>query len=204
MISIIIPIIRPEKAARCIKSAKETAGLPECEYEFVTEEDKDRIGCPKMVRKLTKKASGSLICFLGDDTIPQESFLMHALVDMAGLPDGWGLVGIDDQIRLKDRIKAPAHWLADKRLLPYLDGDFFHTGYRHCYCDNELADRCAAIGRYKFSERSFVYHDHVIMDADNDDKDYQRVYNNDNLIHDLMLYRHRRTNNWKGAIKNGG
>jgi hypothetical protein len=184
--------------------ARENAGISESEYEFVTEEDKDRIGCPKMVKKLVARASGSLVCFLGDDTIPQESFLMHALVEMAGLPDGWGLIGIDDQIRLKDRVKAPAHWLADKRLLPYLDGEFFHTGYRHCYCDNELADRCGELGRYKFSERSFVYHDHVIMDNDNDDADYQRVYSDDYLIHDILLYRKRRRNGWKGAIKNGG
>ena len=120
-----------------MEAVRLNAGIPEHDYEFVTEEDKERIGCPKMVKKLTDRASGSLICFLGDDTIPQHEFLVHALAEMAGLPDCWGLIGIDDNIRLKGRKKAPAHWLADKRLLPYLDGEFFHTGYRHCYCDND-------------------------------------------------------------------
>jgi len=203
MISIIIPIIRPQKAERCIEAIRVNSGLPDGAYEIVTKEDRGRIGCPKMVKQLTAEACGSLICFLGDDTVPQENFLKFALQDMETLPDGWGLIGIDDNIRFADTVRAPAHWLADKRLLPYLDGEFFHTGYRHCYCDNELMDRCVALGRYKFSERAFVYHDHVISDAANDDSDYRRIYSTDYMMHDMMLYRKRRANNWKGAYKNG-
>ena len=117
-----------------------------------------------------------MVCFLGDDTIPQEGFLKHALEAMAALPDGWGLVGFDDNIRIKGTIKAAAHWLADKRLLPLVGGEFFHTGYRHCWCDNELCVRASELGRYVFCEEAYVYHDHVIVDIKNDDPDYRRVY----------------------------
>ena len=195
--SIIIPVIRPEKAERCKNVIIENAGIPAIQYEIVAEEDIARIGAPRMVKKLTDSCQGKLVCFLGDDTIPQKDFLKNALEAMATLPDGWGLVGFDDNIRLEGTIKAPAHWLADKRLLPLLEGEFFHTGYRHCYCDNELSIRCAEMGRYIFCEKAFVYHDHVLVDQRNDDPDYQRVYSLDWLAHDTLLFRKRRGNGWK-------
>lgn len=150
LISIIIPVIRPDKAARCCNAIIENSGIPRSQYEIVTEEDKDRIGAPRMVKKLTDESTGDLVCFLGDDTIPQKDFLKNALEAMATLPDGWGLVGFDDNIRLRGQIKAAAHWLGNKKLLPLLDGCFFHTGYKHCWCDNELTIRAAELGRYIF------------------------------------------------------
>ena len=202
LISIIIPVIRPDKAVRCRNAIIENAGIPDSQYEIVTEEDTERIGAPKMVKKMTDSCQGELVCFLGDDTVPQKDFLKHALESMATLPDGWGLVGFNDNIRQKGSTQAAAHWLADKRLLPLLGGEFFHVGYRHCWCDNELCLRAKELGRYVFCEAAYIYHDHTLVDRKNDDPDYRRVYSNEWLAHDVVLFRQRRRNNWvtpKGA-----
>jgi len=195
MISIIIPVIRPDKAIRCCKAIKENSGIPESLYEIVTEEDTKRIGAPMMVKKMTDSCRGELVCFLGDDTIPQEGFLRYALEAMATLPEGWGVVGFNDN--LYEKGKAPTHWLADKRMLPLLGGEFFHVGYRHCWCDNELWVRASELGKSIFCERAFVYHDHIMVDERNDDVDYQRVYSYEWMAHDVILFRKRKRNNWQ-------
>ena len=111
MVSIIIPIIRPDKAAKCIEAIKRNAG--DVPYEIVTEIDIDGIGCPRMVEKLTNLAKYDLVMFLGDDTEPMEGFLQAALDAMATLPDGWGVVGLNTQHE-KTKSNYQAHWLADK------------------------------------------------------------------------------------------
>ena len=202
LISIIIPVIRPDKAIRCCNAIIQNSGIPESLYEIVTEEDTERIGAPKMVKKMTDSCKGDSVCFLGDDTIPQEGFLKYALEMMATLPEGWGMVGFDDNLRQTGSNKAATHWLADKRLLPLVDGEFFHTGYRHCWCDNELCLRASELGRYIFCEKAYIYHDHVLVDSNNDDADYRRVYSNEWMAHDVILFRQRKRNNWqtpKGA-----
>jgi GT2 family glycosyltransferase len=197
LISIIIPIIRPEKAGRCIEAILKNAGIDRSLYEIITEEDTKRIGAPKMVKKMTDSCKGDLVCFLGDDTIPGKDFLKHAVDVMETLPDGWGLVGFDDNVRLKGQMKSSAHWLADRRLLPLLGSEFFHTGYWHCWCDNELSLRCTELGRYVFCEEAYIYHDHPIVDPGSDDPDYRRVYSDEWLAHDVILFRKRKRNNWQ-------
>lgn len=193
-ISVIIPVIRPEKAERCIAALKIDSSFKD--FEIVTDEDKNRIGCPKMVKDLVGKAKYDLVCFLGDDTIPQPGMLSRALDAMGTLPGGWGMVGINDDVRPPHTDKPVAHWLADKRLLALLGGEFFHTGYVHCWCDNELTDRCKALGRYVFAEDAKVLHDHPILNPEADDADYRRVYLPKNYTHDLRLYRRRKRNKW--------
>jgi GT2 family glycosyltransferase len=197
LVSIIIPVIRPNKAARCIEAIEKNSGVDRGTYEIVTEEDTERIGAPMMVKKLTNLSNGQMVCFLGDDTIPQRGFLKNAIKAMDTLPDGWGLVGFDDNIRLRGQHKAAAHWLGHKKLLPLLDGEFFNTGYKHCWCDNELTVRASELGRYVFCEEAYVYHDHPIVDLKSDDRDYRRVYSQDWLMHDVTLFRKRRRNNWQ-------
>ena len=51
------------------------------------------------------------------------------------------------------------HWLASRKLLPRL-GDFFSSAYRHCYCDNELTERCRQLGRFTYAEHARIVHDH--------------------------------------------
>jgi len=135
MISIIIPVIRPEKAARCIeaisKEYKFTCSssveysfdfiAEQCHFEIIAEEDKDHVGCPAMVKKLVDKARGDTIMFLGDDTIPQPGFLRSAIIAMDKLPDGWGVVGLNTQ---DDRpgvgFNDHAHWMASKKMLKHI------------------------------------------------------------------------------------
>ncbi|MFH2075419.1 MAG: hypothetical protein ABIJ57_08750, partial [Pseudomonadota bacterium] len=96
-VSIIIPVIRPESAARCIKAINENAGVPRETFEIVSAQDHDRIGCPEMVKMLTGKTRHDLVMFLGDDTIPEAGFLKEAIEAMETLPDGWGVVGLNTE-----------------------------------------------------------------------------------------------------------
>ena len=186
-VSIIIPIIRPEKAKRCIKMIYDNAGIDRKYYEIITGEDKKRIGAPLMFKKLVKKAQYKLICFLGDDALPQPDFLKNAIKTMNELPNKWGLVGFNDNTGRT----LPTHWIADKRLLPYLDGEFFHTGYKHCFCDNELQERTNKLNRYIYAVDAIVLHDHPLLMHTKTDKDYERVYSKEYLNHDRKLFEQR-------------
>jgi GT2 family glycosyltransferase len=164
-------------------------------FEIISEEDTGRIGCPKMVKLLVAKTKYDLVMFLGDDTLPQPDFLKNALAAMATLPDGWGLVGLNDQT---DRPVA-THWLADKRLLPLLDGEFFHTGYQHCFCDGELRARCEELGRFVFAKNAVVDHDNPILTDG-------AQYDQEKYKHDRRLFYDRWRNGWGhniGAVKLG-
>ena len=94
-VSIVIPIIRPESAQRCVEAIKKNAGLPIGQYEIVSGLDTHRVGCPEMVKKLVAKTKNDLVMFLGDDTEPKKDFLKNALEAMESLPDGWGVVGLN-------------------------------------------------------------------------------------------------------------
>lgn len=194
-ISIIIPIIRPEAAGRCISAIKKNASLPIDSYEIVAEMDIKRVGCSRMVKKLVEKTKGEMVCFLGDDTVPQEGFLQNALEMMKTLPNGWGLVGLNDQHQ--DGNKLATHWLADKRLLSLLDGEFFHTGYFHTRCDRELTLRCQQAGRYVWAKDAVIKHNHPAFGTGEIDEDYKRVYSKEYLDHDKRLFWARSQNNWQ-------
>lgn len=193
-VSVIIPVIRPGKAEKCIQLVNLNAGI--ADYEILAEIDKDRIGCPQMVKELTKKAKYDLVCFLGDDALPQENFLAIAIEYMKQNPDGWGLVGFNDRTGRT----LPTHWLAHKKLLPYLDNEFFHTGYVHCFCDNELMDRCIKLGRYIYGVNAIVLHDHPLLKKEELIGDYAEIYDSKRVLHDKLLYLKRKRYNWKGAF----
>ncbi len=187
-ISIIIPAIRPADAKRCIKSIHDKGGLPESQYEILTEIDTERIGCPKMVKRLVGNAKHDLVCFLGDDTEVKQDCLKLALEEMRSFPDGWGLVGLADGTGRE----LPTHWLASKKLLPSLDGEFFHTGYGHCFCDKELMDIATDLKRFKASNVAKIKHNHPMVTGAKTDADYKRVYGSEFQKIDLKLYRKRK------------
>jgi hypothetical protein len=194
MISIIIPVIRPEKAATCIWAIKEYAGA--VDHEIIVEQDENGIGCPKMVERLTANAHGDLVMFLGDDTIPQPGFLDAAMEAMNTLPDHWGVVGLNTQ---DDRPEAGgnnprAHWMAHKKMLEHIPGGaFFSTEYHHCFGDDELQDIAVEMGRWAFAEDCHILHDHYINDKEKNpwDAGYQKAYDNGNYEADWKTY-HRR------------
>lgn len=185
MISICIPYVRPQNMEKLIERILDT--VKDLNYEIVTEEDKDRIGCPQMLKRLVAKARGDLICFIGDDTYPEDGWLNKAVEAMATLPDGWGVVGFNSQ-----ESRHAAHFLADKRILPLLGGEFFSTEYKHCWCDHEITDIAADAGRFVFCDEARIVHNHPVFDSAPVDEDYNRVYSKEYKKHDWDTYCRRK------------
>lgn len=200
MVSIIIPVIRPEKAARCIEAIiNNLAGFPLDQVEIIAERDVDGIGCPAMVKKLTDRSKHDLVMFLGDDTIPQYGFLLMAVEKMMDFSDGWGVVGLNTQ---DDRpgvgFNDHAHWMAHKKMLEYIPGGaFFSTEYHHCYGDDELKDIALELGRWTVAEDCKIKHDHPVNGTSEYDEGYQKAYDNGAALDDWRTY-HRRKIDRKG------
>jgi hypothetical protein len=194
MISIIIPVIRPEKAAVCIEAIKRNAITDD--YEIIVDQDTDGIGCPKMVERLVAKTKGDLVMFLGDDTIPEPGFMESAVRAMNTLPDGWGVVGLrtqDDRMG-EDGFNPRAHWMAHKKMLDYIPGgNFFSAEFHHCFGDDELQDIAVEMGRWAFAEDCRILHDHYINNKAKNpwDEGYQKAYDNGAYEADWKTY-HRR------------
>lgn len=184
-VSVLIPMIRPDKGARCAQAARDNAGIPPEDVEILLVQDVDGIGAPAMVKKLTGMATHDLVCFLGDDTIPQPGFLAEAIAVMNRFPDRWGLVALNDGIWDGS---LPTHWLAHKRLLPYLDNEFFSTAYTHCFCDNELMDRTIEINRYAYAPAARIIHDHPHLTGEWYDDGYKKAYRIDVFTNDQRTY----------------
>jgi len=193
-IMVIIPTIRPEKLPYLFYRINRDAGIPKKDFTIFSDIDTNRIGCPKMVNLMVQKTESDMVCFLGDDTCPQKDFLSIALEKMKRFKGGWGLVGLGDGTK-RD---LPCHWLGSRQLLPHLDYEFFHTGYKHCYCDNELMIRCKAMDKFEMAHDALVLHNHpLIYPSVPWDEDYERVYSDKYSKHDSELFKHRFDNNWR-------
>ena len=190
MISICIPYIRPEKMLTLEKTIIANAGTSD--IEILTHYDEERIGCPKVLKMLVEKSRYEYIVFLGDDTDPQKDFLKNALKDMEILR-GNGLIGFNDQTGRT----LPTHWLASKKLLNVLDGEFFCTKYLHCFCDSELMLRADFLNKFIYSYDSVVLHNHPLLNGSASDKDYQWAYSPEVYNHDRILFEKRKANNWR-------
>jgi len=192
-VSIVIPTIRPDNLERILPLIKENAGYDN--YEIIVENDdqENPQGAPKVLKRGVEKSTGELVMFLGDDTLPQKNFLYHAVVAMhKHFPELDGLIGLNDTLWPGGMLAT--HWLASKKLLPYLGGEFFHTGYNHLSCDNELTEMCRKAGKYQWCEISRVIHDHPSAHGWSDetyDKHYRRVYQYDTMRKDRELLEKR-------------
>jgi len=196
-VSVIIPVIRPVRALDAILSVHVNAGIPEDRLEVLAVYDRHRIGAPRMVADLTRRAAHDHVLFMGDDCIMEPGCVRNALDAMATLPDGWGLVGLNDGIQTTGAVAA--HWLAHKNLLHHLDGEFFCTEYRHNWCDVELTERCRAMGRYVFAPDARLIHLHPVLDPKYDDEDYRRVRSTRWRAQDLLTYRRRKRHGWNAG-----
>lgn len=198
-VSIIIPVIRPQNIPKLKVLIHNNAGIPRDQYEIIAEEDTERIGAPKMVKKLTKKARSDLVMFIGDDCEPLPNFLSLAIETMGQFQGGWGLVGLNDLERPGEH--APAHWLAHKRLLDFCK-EFFHTGYIHQYCDNELYMWATFLKRYRLNSKAKIKHNHIGFSdktktfkeniRTSEDQDMKRVYSVKAHNHDKHLFDRRK------------
>lgn len=193
-VSICIPTLgRPEKLHRLIEAIKENAGYDN--YEIIVQADEpipNNIGAPKTLKKAVERSTGELVMFLGNDCIPQKDFLKLALIKMAHeFDDLDGLVGLNDGYWKVGEIYT--HWLASKKLLPMLDGEFFHTGYRHCGCDNELMERCRKVGKAVWAKDAKIFHDHPVQTGFKEPIDdiYNYAYKKENMEHDRDLLHKR-------------
>jgi len=189
-ISIIIPVVREDRAVECVEAIRKNAGIPEEDYQIIIKVDEERIGRPEMVEAMASESDTDLVMFVGDDTLPKPNFLLHAMLAMNSFPDGWGLVGLNDMIT--DGNSYATYWLASKRLLPFIDGEFLHTGYNHMYCDLELAVRCKLIGRYKWARNAVIEHVHPAeQDSGLFNKDHETAYSRKPHISDRNLFENR-------------
>lgn len=187
-VSVIIPVIRPKSVKLCIEAIKKNADYSN--YEIITEEDNKRIGVTRMVKNLVSKTTGDLIMYLGDDTLPEPGFMKEAVRAMSYLPDGWGMVALNDGRQI---VTEGSHFLIDRRMLSLIGGEIFHTGYRHCFCDSELSLRAKLLKRYAYATNAKIKHNHPLLnDKIKWDTDYQRVYSKEWLEVDNQLFLERK------------
>lgn len=178
-ISVVIPVIRPDKAKLAVESVKEHLEGAE----IITEEDTERIGCPRMVRRLVDKTTREWVLFLGDDARLKAGFLLGVQEAVSLLPDEWGVIGVNT-----DPGNDHAHWLAHKNMLDILpDREFFNTVYEHCYCDDELKDIALENNRWAYAVNAHVNHDHPIVNRVHDDS-YDEAYNGGKFERDQRTY----------------
>lgn len=181
MISIIIPTIRPQNIPQLLDAIR---GNTLIEHEVLWSEDKLRVGCPVMVKKLTELTKYDWVVFLGDDTLPGKYCIDNAYI-MAVKNNLW-LVGFNDH-----NTRRATHWLAHKNLLNYLENnEFFYTGYIHNFCDDELRIKADQMGKYGWCEEAIINHNHPAFGAPRDDS-YKVQTNRDNWRHDEALFRSR-------------
>lgn len=206
-VSVVVPTLgRPEKLKRLVEHIKQNAWWPN--YEIIVVHDgeeiqpfdgvfsirnEERQGVPKTLKRGVEVSSGDLVMYLGNDCIPYPGFMVQALYKQyqAFGEKMDGLVGLNDMYWHGE---FATHWLASKDLLPMLDGEFFHTGYNHCGCDNELTERCRKAGKYMWAEHALVYHDHPVQTGfQTKDQDwiYAIAYNKEKTRADQELL-HRR------------
>lgn len=162
-VSIVIPTLgRKEKLDRLLSLISQEACYKN--YEVIVKQDsfENRKGVPRLVAEGVSESNGELIMYLGNDCVPRTGFLSNAVWQMyksfGDLMDG--LVGLNDEYWHGE---WATHWLASKKLLPQLEGEFFSTEYLHTGCDNELTERCRNVGKYAWAENARVYHDHPLQ-----------------------------------------
>ena len=195
-IAILIPYVRPELMERAFKAAQDNAGILPKHFKVIAREDKNKIGHTKFFQKMVEETESDLVAFIADDCIPHKNYLKNALKVMKKFKDGWGVVGFNDGT---NRLFA-TQWIADRRMLDILGGEFLHTGYKHCCCDVELYERAEAHGRYIIAKSAFVEHDHPMLTGDkkkfDEDPIYSTVYSPEYLEHDRSLLNRRRLSGW--------
>ncbi len=161
-VSICIPTLgRSQKLARLLRLIQLNAEWP---HEVIVRWDEvglGRRGCPTVLAECVAASKYDFVCYLGNDVIPQPGFLRIAMECMAKwFPGMDGLVGLHDGYWLAGELAT--HWVASKKLLPMLGGEFFYHGYSHTCCDSELTERCRQANKYVWCEEARLHHDHPI------------------------------------------
>jgi len=158
-----------------------------------------KVGVPTIVEELIDlaKEHGCTYCtYLGDDTEPLVGFLVHAYLAC----EDKNLVCYNDKVWNGE---IACHWFAPIDLRDKLGGFFFHKGYHHLGCDNELTEKAKAKGLYKYEPKAYVDHIHCIVNVCSDknkvaevDDCYKLAWNDANCTADRELLARRKANNW--------
>ena len=201
-VAILIPYLREQQVHVAVHAAIDNAQIPREDYEVWIDTEKKgdpRIGVTKMFNWMVKAHADDveMVAYLADDTIAQPGWLRLGLQYMERFEEGFGVVGFADGITQRP---LPFHFLAHKKMLPLLGGDFLHEGYRHTYCDNELYERCTAMNRYFWAEDAVVYHQHPMLLGKEMDEHYTKAYAHENGVHDFKLFERRKANNWSNLV----
>ena len=186
LVSIVIPSLGREQKLQRLLAAIGTTDYPHLEVIVEHDSFENRQGVPKTLKRGVERAAGEFICYLGNDCVPGYGFLRRAMEAMRrAFPLMDGLVGLNDGVWGEQDMAT--HWVASRKLLPMLGGDFFHLGYHHVACDNELTERCRLAGKYVWAKDAKIFHDHLSTGAPMDEVyklawDPQRVQEDRDLL----------------------
>lgn len=195
-VSICIPTLgRPEKLHRLLEAIRENAGYKN--YEVIVKADEfppNNVGAPTMLKRCVDESTGELVMFLGNDVIPRPNFLREAVFSMIRhFPELDGMVGLNDEFWKGNEGHVSPHWLASKKLLPMLGGNFFETEFYHTGVDNILQAQCERAGKYVWEPRAKIFHDHPMVYQYKKENDalYDQAYSGPRKQHDDELYEKR-------------
>jgi hypothetical protein len=131
-------------------------------------------GCSKAWNDCLAVSSGDPVVFAADDLVWERGWLDHALGELAGFEDGWGLVGFNDGHWDQS---LSTHYLMSRRfIVEVLGGVVAWDFYKHSYNDLETCDRAKAAGRYRWCKDAHVRHEHWTWGTrDRDETDTRRL-----------------------------
>lgn len=158
-VSIVIPHVegtRENELTLLQSLIKANANYPN--YEVIVELDTDQSGCPVTFNRGVKRASGSLIMYLGDDCEPCPDFLIQAVLSHLKYFNGsLGVTALNDEVW---NGQLATHFLADRYFSEsYVPGqNFFCEWFHHVGCDNFLTAVAKNLKRYNYAVLSKIIH----------------------------------------------
>jgi glycosyltransferase involved in cell wall biosynthesis len=158
-VSIVIPHVPDTRDIKGVLIAiQQNANYPN--FEVHVEDDRCARGCPVTLNDGVVKTDGDLVMFLGDDCEPQPDFLIQAV--LSHLDFKWKSRKDRAVTALNDGMwdgELATHWLADRDFKSALPtGVFFHEGYHHVGCDNELTGFAKKWCCYNYAPLSKIKH----------------------------------------------
>ena len=193
-ISVCVPTLwRPDKLKRLLEAIRKNANYSN--YEIIVKADKmppNNVWAPTMLAECVKEATWDAILFLGNDCIPEPNFMQEAVWGMVRkFPDFDWMIWLSDWYWRWDQWQVSTHWMASKKLLPYLGWFFFEPSLFHCWCDNILQARCEKIWKFSWCEKARLFHDHPINNwfTFGVDELYAQAYGGPRKKHDDKVYK---------------
>lgn len=121
-----------------------------------------------------KLARGEFIMAAADDLWWYDGWLDIALEAMQTLPEGGGVVGLNDTHT--DGTWFATHWIASRWfVLNYMNGVMAYPCYVTCFHDTETSERAKLAGRYVFAEKAIARHDHPTWGTREEDDTGRRM-----------------------------